>query len=628
MHVKTFLPLLLLAVTLMNTTVMSQNKTYKTRDEVPAEFKWNLNDIYPDWKTWEEDFEEVKNLMDELASMKGKVSESKDNLKETLKKQTMLSKKAIRLYSYPHLMKAVESSNPEVSQRLQQAQYLFAMYSTKMSWITPELLTIPKEKMMDWIDSDSELADYKFSMEKMYHSQEHVLSEDMEALLSYFTQVNNAPSTIYSELANSDMNYKEVELSDGTKLKATPGASKQVLSFNKNQDDRRKVSKALYDVYDENKHAYAAIYNAVCQSDWASAQARKYESTLDSYLHGKNIPKEVYLNLVETVKENTEPLQRYAKMRAKVLGLEGNYHRYDGALSLADSDKLYPYEEAREHIKASVAPLGDDYSSKLSTAMSEGWLDVYEYEGKRPGAFSSGVYGVHPYMLLNYSATMGDMFTLSHELGHTMHTLLADENQPYPTHGYTIFVAEVASTFNERLLLDYMMEKSEDPKERIELLTQAIDNITGTFYMQTLFADYELQVHQMVEQGKPVTADVLSGIFRGLVDKYYGDAVINDDFYDVIWARIHHFYGMPYYVYQYATSYAASAKLYENIMNSDDKEKAFANYLELLKAGGNDYPVNQLKKAGVDMTQPESVTAVISQLDELINQLEKELEKI
>lgn len=209
---------------------MSQNKTYKTRDEVPAEFKWNLNDIYPDWKAWEKDFAEVKTLMEDLASMKGKVSKGKDKLKETLKMQTKLTKKAIRLYSYPHLMKAVESSNSEVSQRLQQAQYLFATYSTKMSWITPELLTIPREKMMEWIDSDNELGDYRFSMEKMYHSQEHVLNEDMEALLSYFTQVNNAPSTIYSELANSDMEYREVELSEGTKLKATPGASKQVLS--------------------------------------------------------------------------------------------------------------------------------------------------------------------------------------------------------------------------------------------------------------------------------------------------------------------------------------------------------------------------------------------------------------
>lgn len=625
MKTLTWICLLLMAT--FNANIMAETKPYKTREEVPKKFKWNLSDIYQDWDAWSQDLEKSKKLLEEIEAMKGKASKSASNLKKTLKQNTELSQKVNKLYAYPFLLKSVESTNTEVSGKMQQVQHFMAEYSTKLSWLTPELLKVPEKQMMEWIDSDPELEPFRFPLEKMYHNQEHTLDENKEALLSYFSQVSEAPSSIYDELANSDVDYKEVELSDGEKVKATPGTNKQVLAYNQNQEDRRKVSEAMYKVYEENKYAYAAIYNAVCQSDWAAARSRNFPTTLKAALHGKNIPENVYLNLIETVKENTEPLQRYARLRARKLGLEGNYHRYDGSLSLVNSDKKYPYDEARKTILESVAPLGDDYQQKLQKAMAEGWLDVYEYEGKRPGAFSAGVYGVHPYMLLNYSETMDDMFTLAHELGHTMHTLLSDENQPYPTHGYTIFVAEVASTFNERLLLDHLLEKTEEPEERIELLSQAIDNIVGTFYVQSMFADYELQVHKMVEKGQPVTPESLTSIFRNLFDAYYGDAVINDDFYDVIWARIHHFYGMPYYVYQYATSFAASAALYDKVM-VDKEENARNAYLNLLSSGGNDFPVNQLKKAGVDTTSPETVKAVVKQLNMLLDRLEEELDKV
>lgn len=617
---------LLLAMT--NIAVMAQEKTYEKRADVPEEYKWNLQDIYESWEAWETDLASVQQMMDEVVSFKGKLAGSKENFKKVVVMQSDMIKIAMKLYSYPSLMKAVESANPEVSNRLQQVQYMFAKYSTTMSWYTPELLTIPEQTMMTWIEGDEILHDYKFSMQKMYRSQEHVLDPQMETLLSYFSQVSGAPSTIYNELSNSDIQYGEVTLSDGTTVKATPGTSAQILSYNQNQEDRRKVSEAMYSVYETNKHTYASIYNAVCQSDWASAQARNYKSTLEASLHGDNIPEEVYTNMIKSVKENVAPLQKYLKLRAKALGLEGNYHRYDGSIALTDSEIKYPYEEAKKNVLKSIEPLGKDYGKKMKQAMSEGWLDVYEYEGKRQGAFSAGVYGVHPYMLLNYSETMNDMFTLAHELGHTMHTLLANENQPYATHSYTIFVAEVASTFNERLLLEYMLENTKDPHERIALLTQAIDNIVGTFYIQCLFADYELQVHQMVEKGMPVTADALSGVFRDLFKSYYGDMVITDDFYDVIWARIHHFYGKSYYVYQYATCFASSAKLYDDMMAAEDKKMAVENYLGLLKSGGNDYPMNQLKKVGVDLTKEETIQSVINQLDVMVDRLEKELEKI
>jgi len=629
MNRKTLFIVVLLLCFGIKTNIMANNNQLPRRGEINQEYKWNLEDIYENWEAWQIDYQMVEKLVDQLAGMKGEVKTSKENLKKALELRTEFSQKLIKVFQYPHLMKSVESSNQEVSSKFQKANYLFAQTSQKLSWFTPELLSIPKETMMKWIESDEELKPYRFPMKKMYHSQEHVLEEDKEQLLSYFSQVSDAPSSIYDELSTSDIEYPEVKLSTGEKMQASPGNVKKVLSYYKNQEDRRKVSEGLYQPYAENKNTYAAIYNGVCQSDWASAQARRYESTLQAALHGKNIPQDVYENLIHTVKENTAPLQKYFSLRAKALGLEGNYHRYDGSVSLTDFDKEYPYEEAQKQVLTSVLPLGEDYHNKMKTAMSEGWLDVKEHEDKRPGAFSAGIYGVHPYMLLNYSNTMDDMFTLGHELGHTLHTLYSDENQPYPTHNYTIFVAEVASTFNERLLLDHLMKNTQDPSERIELLTQAIDNIAGTFYVQTMFADYEWQVHHMVEKGDPVTAEALESIFKELFAKYYGDVMVKDDFYKVIWARIHHFYGMPYYVYQYATSFAASAKLYQDVFpDGDTDSEALDRYLTLLKSGGNDYPMNQLKKAGVDLSKPETIKAVVRQLDELVSQLERELKKI
>ncbi|MEA3505316.1 MAG: oligoendopeptidase F, partial [Bacteroidota bacterium] len=610
--------------------LMAQQGKQKTREEISEEYKWNLNDIFASWDEWEKSKETVEGMIEEIVALKGELKKGPQELKQALVLQEKLWKEAIRLYQYPNLMRSVDSKNAEVNKKLQEVQFIFAQFSTSTAWMTPELLSIPEETMMKWIDEDSEMEPYRFGMEQMYHNQTHVLTEEKENLLSYFSRANSTPSNIYSELSTSDIEYPTVELSDGSKMITTHGNLSRVLNYSKVQDDRRKMMEGHYEFYKKHENTYSALYNAVCQSDWASARARNYESCLNSALYGKNIPEEVYFNLVNTVKENTAPLKRYIKLRAKVLGLEGNYHKYDGSVSLSDFDKKYDYEKAKKDVLASVKPLGKEYQKKMKQAMSEGWLDVYEYDGKRPGAFSSGVYGVHPYMLLNYSGTMCDVFTLGHELGHTMHTLLADENQPFANHSYTIFVAEVASTFNERLLLEHMMDNATTPEERIALLTQAIDNIIGTFYAQTMFADYELQIHTMVEKGQPITAHTLSGVFKQLNNDYYGDVYEEDEIFDIVWSRIHHFYAMPYYVYQYATCFASSAKLYDDVTigTKKEKEEALERYLNLLKSGGNDYPMSQLKKAGVDLTKSETIISVINQLDVLVDQLENELEKV
>lgn len=602
---------------------------YENREDIPENYKWNLNDIYTSWEDWEQGMKDLEAMMDKVTTYKGRLSEGPETLLEVQQLQDKLGILLYKVYRYPQLTRDLDTRNQDATGKLQQVQILLSKFNTATSWINPEMLQIPWETMEEWLDNNSELEPYRFGISDLYRQQAHVLDEDKEKLISYYTQFNSSPSDVYSSLSTADVDFPEVELSDDETLKATNGNYSKVLATNRVQDDRRKMFEAHYGVYKDQKHTYASIYSAVCQRDWANAQARNYSSSVEAALEGNNVPVAVYENLVNTVKANTAPLKKYYELRKRILGLE-KYYSYDGSIPIVDFDKTYPYEEAQKWVLASVAPLGDDYVSKLETAMQGGWIDVYENTGKRSGAYSAGVYGVHPYMLMNYNETMDNMFTLGHELGHTLHTLLAYENQPFATADYTIFVAEVASTFNENLLLDYLYERMTDPKERIQLLQQQIRNITGTFYFQTLLADFELQAHRLAEQGKPITEEVLTNIMAELLDTYYGDAQEKDEFLAYVWARIPHIYRTPFYVYQYATCFASSAKLYNDIssLEGEAKEAAIKNYLNLLKSGGNDYPMEQLKKAGVDLSKPETIQEVIDQLEDLVNKLEVEIDKL
>jgi oligoendopeptidase F len=367
----------------------------------------------------------------------------------------------------------------------------------------------------------------------------------------------------------------------------------------------------------------------VLQRDWFSAQARNFPSTLDAALDGNAIPSAVVTNLVDAVRKGTVPLQRYAKLRKKLLGLD-NYHQYDSFLSIYKTDQVYPFTDARELVLASVAPLGADYVAKYKRFFSGKQVDVYENEGKRSGAYVSGTYGVGPYMLLNHNDTQDALFTLAHEGGHAMHDVLSYENQPFVTSRYTIFVAEVASTINERFLLNQLLKTTTDPKQRFLLLQHAVDSILHTFYTQVLFADFELQAHKLVEQGQPITSEVLGDIYLKLLKDYYGDAITVDELYKYYWSRISHFFDSPYYVYQYATCFASSAKLFKDMTVGTDESRAAATerYLTLLKSGGNDHPMVQLQKAGVDLSKSETIQAVVDQMAELVSQMEAEAAKI
>jgi len=371
------------------------------------------------------------------------------------------------------------------------------------------------------------------------------------------------------------------------------------------------------------------MYNGVLQRDWFLAQARDYRSTLEAALHGNNIPTAVVENLIETTKAGTEPLRRYHRLRKRMLGLS-TYHVYDATIPLIDFDRKYPYDDVLEWLTESVAPLGDTYRRDLQNTLRGDYIDVYENPGKRSGAYSAPVYGVHPYMLLNYNDTLDAVFTLAHEMGHSMHTLLANAHQPFVYSAYTIFVAEVPSTLNEALFLDFMLDRASDDGERIVLLQHAIDGIVGTFFTQVLFADYELQAHRLVEQEQPVTAEVLSDIYFNLLKTYHGDALDYDDLSRVTWARIPHFFSTPYYVYQYATCFASSAELMNHFRSGDPQQHAAAveRYLTLLKSGGSNHPMPLLQRAGVDLATPEPVRAVIDQFDGLVTKLEAALEHV
>tara|TARA_R110001583_G_scaffold48896_5_gene153031 strand:+ start:197 stop:2095 length:1899 start_codon:yes stop_codon:yes gene_type:complete len=602
---------------------------YKTREEIPAQYKWNFSDIYENWEAWEADFKSMSKDVEQIQVLKGKLGENADNLLKLLSVQENMMKKAYKVYQFVSFQSTVDGKNMELQAKLQQVGIFFNQMQMSTTWISPEMIKIPEVTTKQWIAETPALKPYAFELIDMYRMQKHVLNEEMGRLVSFFSQSSGTSGSVFTALSTTDIEFQEIELSDGKKVKVTPGMYSHITSTNKNQADRKLAYEALYDVYYKNKNTYAAIYEGIIQSKWANARAANYESNLDASLEGNNIPKDVYLNLINTVRENTAPVQKYTKLRKKILGLE-KYYGFDGSMSLVDFEKNYPYEEAVEIVTKSVLPLGKEYQAKLKNATASGWLDVYENPGKRGGAFSAGVYGVHPYMLLNYDETLEYVFTLAHELGHTMHTTLSNETQPFATHGYTIFVAEVASTFNERLLLDHMMENTKDPKERIALLNQTIQGIIGTFYAQAMFADFEYQAHTMVEQNQPVNADIFAKIWGDIAQKYYGDVSEKTKYSNYPWARIPHFYNSPFYVYQYATCFASSAKLYKDVTEGSKKDKkaALKRYTTLLQSGGNDFPMEQLKKAGVDLSKPEAILAVINQLDKLVDQLAIEIKKL
>jgi oligoendopeptidase F len=597
-----------------------------TRDAIPAHYKWDLSAICSNWDEWTASYSQLDAAIESFKRFQGTLARDAASLLAAFTAMDEMGALSYRVWYYAALQYDEDQRNNDINARRQQVQILFARQQQASSWFNPEVLAIPLDTIRGWMDANPELRVYRFAIESLFHEQEHVLDERGERLLSYSGRFNSVPYDSYSALTTADMKFPSIALATGEKVTLTYGQYRALLETNRRQDDRATAYRAFHQSYADNQNTYAALYNGVLQRDWFHARARGYASTLDSALHGNNIPTSVVENLIEVTKAGVEPLRRYHRLRRRVLGLE-TYRLYDVFVPLAQHDAKYPYDQVGAWIGDSVAPLGPEYQAEVRAAFEGRWIDVFENAGKRSGAYSAPVYGAHPYMLLNYNETLDAVFTLAHEMGHSMHTLLSHQAQPFVYAGYTIFVAEVPSTLSEALFLDLMLERARSRDQRAVLLQHAIDSITSTFYTQVMFADFELQAHRLVEQDQPVTAETLNTIYAGLLRDYYGDVIDEEPVSRVTWARIPHFFSTPYYVYQYATCFASSARLMQDLRSSDAaaRGRAVERYLSLLRAGGSDYPMTLLARAGVDLGQPDTVRAVATELDTLVARLEAEL---
>jgi oligoendopeptidase F len=598
----------------------------RNRAEIAPEFTWNLTDIFPDWSAWEAALKALESRIDEYAALKGTLAQGGHRLLSAFQLNDDLGKLAYTVYFYPSLKYDEDQRDNAVNARRQQVQALMAKWQEATAWFNPELLQIPLASVREWMNASADLAVYRFAIEEVYRLQEHVLDEAGERLLSLSSRLSGVPNEAYGALSTSDAKFPEVELSTGEKVTMSYGQYRAVLAMNRNQADRRAAFLGHYGTYKESLNTYASLYHGVIQRDWFHARARGYNSTLEAALHGNAIPTSVLENLIETTKAGVAPLQRYHRVRRKALKLE-KYFPYDFSIPLVEWDRKYDYSAMLAPIVDATQPLGEEYQARMWRGFRERWIDVYENLGKRSGAYSAPVYGVHPYMLMNWSETLDDVFTLAHEMGHSMHTMLSHEAQPFVYSDYTIFIAEVPSTLNEHLLLENLLSKTTDRNERIVLLQHAIDNITSTFYTQVMFANFELEAHRCVQRDEPVTAESLNALYGSIFAAYYGDSVDQEELTPITWARIPHFFNTPFYVYQYATCFASAARLAAELTEGDaaSREEARLRYLKLLSSGGNDHPMALLKNAGVDLSQPETVQATVDQLDRLVTRLEAEV---
>jgi oligoendopeptidase F len=596
-----------------------------TRDLIPPRYTWDVSAICRDWDDWTGHYQRLESAIERFKEFQGTLGRGPETLLAALRAMDDMGALSYRVWYYASLQYDQDQRNNDINGRRQQVQILFARQQQASSWFNPELLSIPIETIRQWMADDAALAVYRFAVESLFHEQEHVLDEQGERLLSYAGRLNSVPYDSYAALTTADMKFPAIALSTGERVTLTYGRYRALLETNRNQEDRAAAYRAFHQMYADDQNTYAALYNGVLQRDWFHARARGYASTLDAALHGNNIPRSVVENLIQATKQGVEPLRRYHRLRRRVLGLE-TYRLFDVFVPVVQHDVKYQYDEVGSWIVDSVAPLGPGYQGAVRGAFEGRWIDVFENAGKRSGAYSAPVYGAHPYMLLNYNETLDAVFTLAHEMGHSMHTLLSHQAQPFVYAGYTIFVAEVPSTLSEALFLDLMLERARGREERAVLLQHAIDSIASTFYTQVMFAEFELQAHRLVEQDQPVTADALNEMYATLLREYYGDVIDVEPVSRVTWARIPHFFSTPYYVYQYATCFASTARLMQDLRAGDAARRdAVSRYLSLLSAGGSDYPMNLLARAGVDLSQPDTVRAVAAELDMLVGRLEAEL---
>lgn len=587
------------------------------RADMPAEHQWKLEDLFLTQDAWDKEYREVKSLIGKAADYQGKLTDAAA-IKGCFELEDDISLHTERLYVYANMRHHQDMADPTYQALSDKAKKLSVEVGEALSFVTPEILSLSEEQLKAFI-ADPTLAPYKHTLEEMLRQKPHVLSKAEEALLAQVGNLSQAPSSIFGMINNADMKFPKIKNDKGEDVELTHGRYIQFLE-SRNREVRESAFKAMYATYAKQKNTLAATLSANITKNLFYAKARKYPSALEASLYGDNIPKDVYTNLIGTIHESLPLLHRYLELRKKLLGVD-ELHMYDLFTPLVEEvDMEISYEEAKAKVSDSLQPLGEDYLKVLASGFEDGWIDVYENEGKRSGAYSWGAYGTHPYVLLNHKDNLNSMFTLAHEMGHALHSYYSDTSLPYRDAQYTIFLAEVASTLNEALLMDYMLKKTTDPKEKMYLLTYYADQFRTTVFRQTMFAEFEMLVHERAESGESLTPQALSEIYYGLNKKYHGDAMVVDQDIEMEWARIPHFY-TSFYVYKYATGFSAATSFAKQIL--DEGSPAVERYLGFLKSGGSDFSIEILKKAGVDMSSPAPIRDAMDVFRGLIEEMEQ-----
>jgi oligoendopeptidase F len=614
----------LLATALLMSPLAAQQKE---RSSVPDKYKWDLSKIFPGDQAWRAAKDKLTAELPAVRAFKGTLGSSAQKLADALELTTRLSKEFSRIYVYASMMSDEDTRVSTYQGMQQEMAQLGASFGAEASFLEPEILKLDRATIDRFVAEEGRLRVYKFYLDDILRRREHTLSDAEERLLASASVISSAPSDVYGILANADFPYPTVTLADGKSVRldsAAFGLHRAV----PNRADREKVMSAFFGSLGAFRGTFGSTLNGQVQSDVYYAKSRKYNSALEAALDGPNIPTSVYKRLVDGVNRNLPAFHRYLNLRKRMMGLP-ELHYYDLYAPLVSSvDRTYDVEEAQKHVLAALAPLGAEYAAASARAFSERWIDMYPSPGKRSGAYSNGgAYDVHPFMLLNYNGKYDDVSTLAHELGHAMHSYLSNKTQPFPLAGYPTFVAEVASTFNEALLNDHMLKTITDDAVKLSLLGNYLEGIKGTVFRQTQFAEFELRTHEMAEKGEPLTGDALSKLYADITKKYYGHEkgiCIVDDYVQHEWAFIPHFY-RNFYVFQYATSFTASAALSEKVLAGDPA--ATKKYLAFLSSGGSKYPIELLKEAGVDMTTDEPLELTVKKMNRVMDEMEKILAK-
>lgn len=589
------------------------------RTSIEDKFKWNIDTMYQSNESIKDDIDKVNSIIEELKSYKGKISSSKENLYKVLSNSEKASRILQNLYVYTHMKQHEDTRNNENQARATKAEMLSTELSMATSYIVPEIIAMDENKLKEYLE-DEKLSFYKKYVDEILRDKPHTLTEKEEEILAAVSDLSTVPENVYEMFSFADLKFPEIKGEDGKDIRITHG---NYSTFLKSKDSRvrKDAFEAVYSTYEDYKNTFASTLYGGIKSEIFYSKMRNYKSAIESSLFQDDISVDVYYNLISAVDENLDTLNRYVDIRKKYLNID-EMHMYDLYVPITSNfDMKITYEEAQDIILKALKPLGEEYLSIVKRAFNERWIDVYENEGKQGGAYSWGSYDSSPYILMSYKDDLNSLFTLIHELGHSMHSYYSKHSQEYLYSSYKIFVAEVASTLNELLLVNYLLENSSSKEERIYLLNYYLEQFRTTVYRQTMFAEFEKITHERVEAGEPLTAKEFTDIYYDLNKKYYGKSCIVDEEIGLEWARIPHFYS-NFYVYKYATGFSAASALSEKILN--EGKSAVEKYIEFLKSGGSDYPLNQLRAAGVDMEKKESIEKALDVFKELVEELERE----